>query len=51
MEGKLKVPEGVGKRMWDIMIKLLAEQEGVEIQYTIVPKESVDENTDSDKTA
>ncbi len=49
MEGKLEVPDGIGKRMWDILIKLLAEQEGVEIDYTIVPKAGND--TNSNKTA
>lgn len=35
MEGKLNVPEGTGEKMWHLLIKLLAEQYDVEIEYEL----------------
>ncbi len=48
MANALDVPEGIGEKMWHTLIKLLAEQEGVEIKYDLVPKEN---GGTEDKTA
>lgn len=42
------VPDGIGEKMWHTVIKLLAEQEGVEIKYHL---EEVKKEDNTDKTA
>ncbi len=44
MERKLEVPEGIGEKMWHTLIRLLAEQEGVKIEYELVKKEKGNAN-------
>lgn len=36
----LEVPEGIGEKMWHVLIKLLAEQEGVKIEYELVKNDA-----------
>lgn len=47
MEKPLVIPSGIGEKMWHTLIKLLAEQENVEIQYDLVEQKGVGK----DKTA
>ena len=41
----LVVPKGIGEKMWHTVIRLLAEQEGVKIEYELVEKERAKEET------
>ena len=38
-----EIPEGLGEKMWKLMISLLEEQEGVKITCEIVEKEKAKE--------
>ena len=42
MEKRLEVPDGIGEKMWHTVIRLLAEQEGVEIKYHLISKEDAE---------
>ena len=33
-----EIPEGIGEKMWHTVIKLLAEQEEVDITYDLIDK-------------
>ncbi len=45
MAKTLEVPEGIGEKMWHTVIRLLAEQEGVKIEYELIKKEETKEET------
>lgn len=45
MAKQLEVPKGIGAMMWHTVIKLLAEQEGVKIEYELVEKEQTKDGT------
>lgn len=45
MAKTLEVPEGIGEKMWHTLIKLLAEQEGVKIEYELVRVDETKEET------
>ena len=45
MSKPLVVPKGIGEKMWHTVIRLLAEQEGVKIEYELVRKEETKEET------
>ena len=46
MDKPLEVPEGIGEKMWHTVIRLLAEQEGVKIEYELVKKEETKKRLD-----
>lgn len=43
MGKSLEVPKGIGEKMWHTVIRLLAEQEGVKIEYELIEKETTEE--------
>ena len=36
MQKPIAVPEGIGKKMWELLMTLLGEQYNVEIKYELV---------------
>ncbi len=45
MSKPLVVPKGIGEKMWHTVIRLLAEQEGVKIEYELVENKETQEET------
>lgn len=36
MQKPIEVPEGIGKKMWELLMSLLGEQYNVEIEYKLI---------------
>lgn len=36
MQKPIEVPEGIGKKMWELLMSLLGEQYNVEIKYELI---------------